>query len=435
MQSARLCLIGLAALVACCLLAAPALARSAGWPRLRGPNRDGSTPDSSGWPKGWPPKKLWSFDAGRGCTSPILAGGRVYVMGWYGRAHRRQNRLGRDVVRCLDARTGKTLWSASCKARYQGRLRTGDTNWYGGPNATPAVDRKAKRLVTLGVDGDLRCWDATTGVPLWSRNLHDAYKVRQRPDVGGGRRDFGFCAAPLLLGDAVIVEVGAAEGTVMAFDAATGTQRWVSALKGAAGHSGGPCPISVGETPCLAVLTLTKLVVMRLDHGHEGETLAEHPWRTDFGCNLAAPTRVARGVLLTADYNTKRTEWVGITKAGTTRIWQSRSRSMVSSPAVANGRAYLVWQRVHCIDLKSGRRIWQGGNAYHGSCLATGDGKILVHAKPGLLLLDGGDGYKQLARVPDVCPDIPFPQVVLAGGIILCKDRSGRLVALSVTEQ
>jgi outer membrane protein assembly factor BamB len=401
------------------------------WSQWGGGHRNGSMADPSGYDGAWSPEKLWSKNVGKGCTSPIIADGKVYVMGWHGRGDK-----GTDVVTCFDGRTGKELWKQSYTCRYQGRVRTGDTGWYGGPNATPLLDRKTSRLYTLSIDGDLRCWDvAKAGKPVWSRNLYADYKVPQRPDVGGGRRDFGFTSSPLLLGDTIVVEVGEKAGTVMAFDAKTGKRRWRSEYKGPAGHTGGPVPITVDGKPCLVVLALKKLVVMRADKGHEGKTVAEAPWQTRFSCNIATPAVVGNRVIVTSGYNQKKTTLFEVSGGKIREIWSSRDHALVTSPVVHKGRVYLAEGTLKCLDLKTGKRLWRGGKLKHGSCLVTADDKLVALGSGRLSLVEAAPGarkYKELGHVSKVVPDLCFPHVAMAGGLVACKDRAGNLAVFSV---
>jgi outer membrane protein assembly factor BamB len=192
------------------------------WPQWRGPNHTDVTSEKSGWPKGWPPKRLWKKNGGCGCTSPILADGRLYVMGWKGR-RRRGNPVGTDTVYCFDVATGNILWKRSYRCRYQGRFRTGDTSRYGGPTSTPTFDAESGCLYTPSIDSDLRCWNTKkAGRPVWSVNLYERYKVRRRPKVEAGTRDYGYSCSPAVLGNAVITEVGGRAGTLVAFDKKTG---------------------------------------------------------------------------------------------------------------------------------------------------------------------------------------------------------------------
>jgi hypothetical protein len=93
---------------------------AANWPQWRGPNRSDVTSEKSGWPKGWPPRRLWKKNVGYGCTSPVLVNRHLYVMGWKGRRSGK-NPVGTDTVYCFEAVNGKLLWKRSYRCRYQGR--------------------------------------------------------------------------------------------------------------------------------------------------------------------------------------------------------------------------------------------------------------------------------------------------------------------------
>jgi len=411
------------------------IAGAPGWDQWRGPGRSAVSPEASGWPEGWPPRRLWGGNVGKGCTSPIVVQGRVYVMGWKGKTG--ANPVGTDTVSCLHARTGEVLWKQSYRARYQSRVRTGDTGGYGGPSATPALDRQTQYLYTLGVDGDLRCWDANHGGrKVWARNLYDDYKVPQRPNVGKDRKDYGFISSPLVQGELVIVEVGDDEGTVMAFDKKAGRRRWASALREPAGHSSGPVPLTVRGVPCLATLTMRKLVVMRTDKGHEGETVTTFPWRTDYACNIPTPVVLDNKVVLTSSYNVGKTAMIEIAPEGAGKRWDSRHHALLSSPVLYKGCVYLVNGQVKCLNLATGALRWRGGSFGHGSiAIASGDDKAVVFGSHRLVLLDvspGAKEYRELARIDKVVPGTCYPHVCLSGGLVLCKDREGNLVCYSV---
>ncbi|MFP4057007.1 MAG: PQQ-binding-like beta-propeller repeat protein [Candidatus Brocadiia bacterium] len=410
-------------------------AAAADWPQWRGPQGSAVSPESSGWPRGWPPKRLWSRDVGRGCTSPILADGKLYVMGWEGRDRGVEQPGGHDVVACFDARTGRELWTRRYPARYQGRHRRGDTGAYGGPSSTPTLDRATGYLYTLSIDGDLRCWDAAQeGKPVWARNLYDDFTVPQRPHVGGGRRDYGYPTSPLVRGDLLVLEVGAQEGTVMALDKKTGQRRWASQYRKPGGHTGGVVPLRVAGTECLALLALHDLVVLRLDPGHEGETLAASRWQTDFACNVASPAAADGRVVVTSGYNHEEAALFDVAPGGLRQVWRTGAHAVASSPVVHGGRVYLVRGALQCVDLATGKLLWRGGGFGNGNCLvAAGDEKLIVFGARKLALLDAGaDDYRELARVDRVVRGTCYPHVALADGILCVKDRDGNLVVFSV---
>jgi len=407
-------------------LAAAATAVGADWPHWRGPNRDDVVPEASGWPGGWPPKRLWSASVGKGCSSPILVGGKLYVMGWANNT---------DTLLCLDARTGAELWRQSYRAPRYGRYATGDQGEYSGPSSTPSFDAATGLLYTLSLDGDLHCWDAAKeGKPVWAFNLYDKYKAPQRPSSGGGQRDFGYPTSPLIRGGLLIIEVGAPTGTVMAFDKKTGERRWASEFHGPAGHTGTPVELRVGDVPCLALLTLQHVVVMRLDAGHEGKTVATTPWATEFACNISTPAVAGNRILITSEYNHSVSTLYEATMRGLREVWTSKTHGVSSSPVVFRDRVFLINKPVQCVDLATGKLKWRGGDFTNGSCLVTAaDGKLIVFGSRKLVLLDAlADGYRELARLDRVVSGTCYPHVTLADGVLCCKDRDGHLVVFSV---
>jgi len=427
----------LAAVLAGVAVSWSAAGRAADWPQWRGPDRTDVTSEPSGWPGGWPPRKLWGRNVGVGCTSAIVVGGRLYVMGWQG--DRRSRSAGTDTLYCFDAATGKELWRQSYACRYQGRLRTGDTGAYGGPSSTPTFDKQTGYLYTVSTDGDFRCWDAKrAGKPVWAMNFHQSYRIRQRKSVGGGTRDYGHTCSPLIVGDVAIVEVGSEDGTVMGFDKRTGKRRWASRQTGPAGHTAGPVPIRVGAADCIADLLIWGLVVMRIDAGHEGRTVARFDRKTEFACNLASPAVAGSRVLLTSEYNQSNTQLVAITSGGARQVWKSRSHALVCSPVVHKGRLFMVDKSVKCLDLATGRQLWRGGNFGHGSCVVTGDEKLIVWGNGKLVLADAfpaGGQYRELGRIEGLARGTCYPHVAISDGWIVCKDRNGSMVVVSVRSE
>ncbi len=423
---ARPALVALAGLmVAATWLSGPA-ARAADWPGWRGPAHNSTTPESSGWEEGaWPlGQPAWTRQVGVGATSPIVAEGRVYVLGWD---------AGADTVRCLDAATGEELWRQQYPCPEYGRFHHGDEGMYHGPSSTPSFDGETGLLYTLSLDGDLRCWNARAGgEAVWALNLYDAFGVGQRPPVGGGLRDYGYTTAPLVWRDWVIVEVGSTEGNLMAFDKRTGERRWASQCTDPAGHSGGPIPLRVQGIDCVAVFTLRQLLVVRLDAGHEGETLATYPWQTDYGINVPSPTVVDDCVVLTSGYNRSRLARIRVAPDEATLVWEKRVFSVVGSPVYADGRLYLAYGQLRCLDYESGEQLWAGGTfGDDASCLVTGDGRVLVWGKRRLALVESAqhspDAYRELAATGQLGAAYGWPHPALADGRLYVKDLAGNL--------
>ena len=398
------------------------------WPHWRGPDRNDITLHTSGWKQGaWPlANPTWSRQVGMGGTSPITAGERVFVMGWANHT---------DTVHCLDATTGAEVWIQTYPCPKHGRQHKGDEGLYGGPSATPEFDRETGYLYTLSIDGDLNCWDTgDEGRQVWGQNLYDAYGVPRRPDAGGGQRDYGYTTAPLAYGEWLIVEVGSDEGTLMAYDKRTGVGVWASDCTDPAGHAGGLVPMTVEGVPCVAALTLNRLVVVRLDEDRVGETVATYDWQTHYANNITTPAVASDSIILSSSYNINRTERVRITLAGAEKVWALTGRCTgVCSPVVYGGHVYWAWRRVVCIDFETGKLTWEGDSFQaDGSCVVTGDGRLIVLASKKLRLVETAerspDAYTELASKTGVGASWNWPHVVVAGGRIYAKDVDGELM-------
>ena len=412
-----------------CLVLLVATALVQDWPSWRGPDRNDIVSEPSGWGgAGWPlGDPVWSKNVGAGGTSPLVVGGRLYVMGWVQE---------KDQVSCIDAATGKDLWSVSYPAPQYGRNHMGDERSYSGPTATPEFDRATGYLYTLSADGDLLCLDTKKdGRKVWGVNLNQKYGVERRPWTGAEQRDYGFITAPLVYRDWVLVEVGAPEATVMAFAKTTGERAWISESREPAGHAGGMAPMRVEGIDCLALMTIRNLLVIRLDAKNEGRTVALYPWTTDYGNNVASPAVHESDVLITSEYNHKAICRVRVTLQGATKVWEKPYSSKVCTPVIHQGRVYWAWQKVRCLDFATGEQTWEGGDfGDAGSCLLTADGKLIVWGGTGRLSLleAAADRFEELSKTIRIFSATAWPHVVLAEGRLFCKDRNGNLKCFKV---
>src|SRR5262249_17440730 len=131
------------------LLACPAFGDD--WPQWLGPTRDGVCAERVA-PWKADPKVVWKAAVGEGHSSPIVAGGRVYI-------HVKAAGKEEEEVQALEATTGKEIWTQSYP-------RAPFESMFGhGPRATPLL--QGDRLYTLGVTGVLTCWEAATGKKVW----------------------------------------------------------------------------------------------------------------------------------------------------------------------------------------------------------------------------------------------------------------------------
>src|SRR5262245_39923344 len=107
------------------LLLLPLAAQAADWPQWLGPNRDGTSTEKV---KPWKGdlKVVWRVPVGPGHSSPVVAGGKVYL-------HTRVKDKEAEELTAYDAKTSKKLWNTPYdRARFFSPFGTG-------PQATPAV--------------------------------------------------------------------------------------------------------------------------------------------------------------------------------------------------------------------------------------------------------------------------------------------------------
>ena len=114
-----------------------------------------------------------------------------------------------DIFRCLDADSGRELWKLAYPA-------AGDMDFSNSPRANPVI--RDGLVYLLGAFGDLHCVQIKTGEIVWRRHL--------RRDFGGDLPTWGWSSTPLLVGERLIVNPGAADASVAALDCRTGKTLW-----------------------------------------------------------------------------------------------------------------------------------------------------------------------------------------------------------------
>lgn len=417
-------------LILAALAALAATANADDWPQWRGPTHNGVTTESANHPAGWPPQRLWSKRIGPGCTSPIIVAGKLYVTAWDGPADYRRNPAGSDSLYGFDAASGRQLWRVNYPSRYQGRHRTGDERMYGGPSATPTFDTATNHIYTLGVDGELTCFDvAAEGQRVWSINLYDQYQSPQRPRASAGHRDFGFTAAPLLHGDQLIVQVGAPGATVVSLDKRTGKQRWRSQYDKPPGHTAGFAPLRIQNRDAFAALMLLDVIIF----DDRGRTIATQPWVTDFATNIPTPVAANNRIAVTTGYNMRRMTLFNLDGAALQPQWTARQHAVVGSPVIHDNRVFTISNALEATNLDDGNRIFRGGRFEHGSLIVTGDDRIIAFGRGDVALIDAtADNYRELSRLDNVVPGTCYPHPALSDGLLAVKDKDGALVCLSI---
>jgi outer membrane protein assembly factor BamB len=384
------------------LLPAAALAHSAGaadWPQWRGPLRNGISAEK-GWTGRWPaggPRKLWETTVGAGFSSVAIKGGRLYTMG---------NAGNRDTVHCLNAATGKTVWTHSypCAA--------GD---YAGPRSTPTVDGKV--VYTLSREGHAFCLNADTGKVVWGKDL--------KRETGAQPPRWGFAGSPLVDSGRVVFNVGSAG---CALDGA-GRVVWKSGRDGAGYAS--PVAFSIGAQRGVAIFAASGLAAVNPVNGRR---LWHHAWETNYGVNAADPIFSGNQVFVSSNYG-KGGALLQIDSSRPSVVWENRNmRNHVNSCVLVGGALFGNDENtLKCIDWSTGAERWRQRGFGKGGLIAS-DGKLIGLSERGELFTAAATpaGYRELSRA-QVVSGSNWSHPVLSGGRIYCRSQQGTLVCLDVS--
>ncbi len=409
------------------LLGVTAEARAADWPQWRGPNRDGISIEKD-WTTKWPakgPKLLWQAPVGGGYSSVAVVGSRVYTMGFEldepgpDKQYKKDEsgrRLGKDIVWCLDAGSGKVLWKHTYPA-------PGDDTF-----STPAVCDG--RVYTLGRFGQLFCLDAADGRVVWHKNVID--------DFGGKRPYDGYACSPLVLQNRVVVE-GGGQALLLALDGKTGQLAWKRGTGDAAGMSS-PVPYLADGKP--AVLMLTPKAALGVN-AVGGEELWQYPWKWG-GYTIATPLVHGDRVLFTGFPRKSFSVMLQLTSSGPKEIWKNAAIGLLfHSGVLVDGHVYgphsiagaAESTVLRCVSWDTGEVKWtHEGLGF--TPLISVNGKLILTTDDGSLVVAEASpkGYKELARakVMDggyaqcwICP-------VLCDGKLYTRRHWGNLLCLDL---
>lgn len=233
------------------------------WPHWRGPQRDDISRETGllkAWPEGGP-KLLWlSREVGIGYSGPAIVGGRLFTAGAEGKEER---------LLCLDAATGRRLWSTPIGEFYRNEMGSG-------PRATPSVD--GDRVYIMGGHGDLLCAAAADGKPIWHRTLKE---------LGGATPSWGYSESVLVDSDRLICTPGGPNGTVAALDKKTGQTLWQSKEITDAAHYSSVSPLDVNGERQYVQITKTRVFGLA---AQDGKLL----WEQAFPGTTVIPTPVVQ---------------------------------------------------------------------------------------------------------------------------------------------
>ena len=388
----------------CLVLVGATSAFAQDWPQWRGAHGDAKV---SGFvaPQTWPSelKKGWTSTLGSGVATPALVGNRLY-------AFTRQG--DNEVIRCLDAGDGMEVW----KHEYAAQKVTGAARRFGGPRSSPAV--AAGKVVTLGVGGVLSCLDAASGELAWRKDPFP--KVVPR---------FFAASSPLIVDGMAVAHLGGqGNGAIIAFDLASGDEKW---------RWGGEGPAYAS----IALLTVNgvRQVVTLGDQNVVGVRLTDGKllWQVPFAAprrsyNAATPIVDGQTVIYTGAGRGVRA--VKIEKQGETfvptELWHNADLApQYNTPVIQGNLLFGLSDKgnLFCLNVETGKTAWtdsvQRDRRGYGSIVGTGSCLLALCGNSELVAFEPSDkGYAQLAQMK-VSDTSTHAYPVVAGNRIFVKDQ------------
>jgi outer membrane protein assembly factor BamB len=319
--------------------------QAADWPQWRGPNRDNKVAGFTE-PPTWPKEltKKWSVKVGVGDAGPVLVGDKVYTFTREG---------ANEVIRCLEADTGKEVW----QEKYAAKAVTGAAQGHPGPRCTPvAGDGK---ICALGVDGNLSCLDGASGKVVWRK-------------ATGAVPSFFTSSSPLILEGKCIACIGSGRtGGIVAYDLNTGEEKWKWTGEGAA--YGSPVLMKVGETRTVVTLMASSLVGV---NAADGSLLWKTAYKSQY--NSETPVIDKQTVIISGpgEAVAYKIEKTADTFAAN-QVWKKNyPTSMYDTPVLRDGLLYGLAARtprgqgptrIYCADAQTGAVLWTD-EAARGEC-------------------------------------------------------------------
>ena len=375
---------------------------STDWPQWRGPSRDGFV--LTALPAQWPDalKKRWETPVGTGHASPVVSGNRVVVIAREG---------DQEIVRALDAATGKEIW----RAAYPAPFAVNPAAWAhgAGPKSTPAI--AGGRVFALGIGGILSAFDLASGKLLWRMPAPDVLPL------------YGTATSPLVDGTSGIVHVGGhGNGALTSFDAATGKPRWQ--WKGDGPGYGSPIIAAFGGVRQVIAQTQKLLVGV---NASTGALLWHLPFANDFDQNAFTPI-VFQDLLINAGIDDPLTairpkldggKWI------VEKVWTNPQTPMfMSSPVLAGATIYGLTMRGKgqfvAIDAASGKTRWstQGREGENASMLGS-RAWLLASTTDGILVVARAnpEKYAEVRRY-QIADSAVWAHPAITGNSIIVKD-------------
>lgn len=325
------------------------------WRQFRGPGSNGIVQDIK-------IPEVWGMDSnikwkatvpGEGWSAPIVVGQKVFVTTAVTTDQKNKNSEHKWMVLCLDAMSGKVLWSKE-SIKSKPRLGTHRDNTYA--SETPVTDG-TKIVAYFGMMG-VFCYDLD-GKELWKKDLGNFPM----------KNEWGTSSSPIIHNGLLFLQLDNEQKSfVVAMDLATGNEKW---RKEREETSNWGSPIIWTNAKRTELVTAGKTI--RSYNPEDGTLL----WQATSSVGGFSSTPSGNAELLVVGHQGRDGAGMMVVKAGASGdislkanetsnsniLWSTKEFApQRSSPLVLDGQIFLLGGRsgqLICVDAKTGSKLYQ----------------------------------------------------------------------------
>ena len=372
-------------------------ASAADWPQFRGTGGN-ATCQQGEIPTQWSSTEniVWKTALpGRGASSPIVFGDRVFVTAFTGYDLAGEEEQGKSKgtngetrlhVLSIDRQTGKLLWDRSTPPSPDTQDITNRVADHGYATGTPVTDGKAV-YAYFGVSGVV-AYDYD-GKLLWQARL------------GSDTAGFGSASSPVLFENLLIVNASIESGNLVALDKATGPEVWkADSIKRS------------WSTPCIATapdgnpeLIINHEEMLRGINPRTGEEL----WNCRGIQDYVVPVPIAHdGIVYCLGGRSNRAMAVKLGGRGdvtkTHKLWEVNIGANVTSPVYYDGHLYWASDKAiaNCLVAKTGEEVYRQRlptrARIYASIVRSGEHFLVTTRDQGVVVLAAKPEYEEVAR-------------------------------------
>jgi outer membrane protein assembly factor BamB len=318
----------------------------------------------------------------------------------------------KDILWCLDAKTGVEIWTHTYPCLLEPKSHEG------GPSATPTVE--AGRVYILSKQGHVFCLDARSGSVVWQKHLTNDYGVKPH--------EWGFSSSPIIVGGLIVLNAGT-HG--LALRKQDGSLAWVNE-KGPSGYSSA-VPYEQQGKKCVAILGNQEVYGVV---AATGQVLWKQPWKTMYDESIPDAIIAGDKLFMSSGLGTGAALF-RIEPGKLVQIWSHKEmQNWLSTSILWQDHIYGVDTKdgaLKCLDFQTGAVKWAHEGLGVGSVTLAG-GKLIALSDKGRLMIANASpaGYTELAAAQILegkCWTVP----VLANGRIYARSADGELVCIDVS--